>query len=285
MPVRIATILLAIAPGSAGKNAVQQALRLAVFLKAELLAVSVTPGYEGNMHRWKIDNADEQLSEPFRRCLEEARQMASESGQALRTIHTVGDPVQEIIRVAEEEEASLLLVGYPKRSRIERILLGRTAAKLIGASPCDLLMLPEHTEVNFSRILVGIDGSSFSMEVGLRALELALAFGGEVHAVTALDVPVERGLHYGVLDQARKKSFPPLQTLAGQGQRLGVRVVTEILDGSPDETIIDYSAKENIELIVLGSHGRTALADVPMGGVVERVISLSPRPTLVVKKG
>ena len=73
--------------------------------------------------------------------------------------------------------------------------------------------------------------------------------------------------------------------LAAKGQRLGVRVVTEILDGSPDETIIGYSAKKNIELIVLGSHGRTALADVPMGGVVERVISLSPRPTLVVKKG
>jgi len=285
MSTSIATILLAIAPGNAGKDAVRQALRLALFLKAELLAVSVTPGYEGNMNRWKINNADEQLSEPFKRCLEEARQMVIESGQALRTIHTVGDPVQEIIRVAEEERASLLLLGYPKRSRIERILLGRTAAKVIAGSPCDLLMVPEQAEVNFSRILVGIDGSSFSMEVGLRALELALAFGGEVHAVTALDIPIERGLRYGVLDEARKKSFPPLQTLAGQGQRLGVRVVTDILDGSPDETIINYSVKKNIELIVLGSHDRAALADMPMGGVVERVISLSSRPTLVVKKG
>ena len=285
MPVRIATILLAIVPGNAGKDAVRQALRLAVFLKAELLAVSVTPGYEGNMHRWKIDNADEQLSEPFKRCLAEARQIAAESGQALRTIHTVGDPVQEIIRVAEEEQVSLLLLGYPKRTRIERILLGRTAAKVIGNSPCDVLMVPEHTEVNFSRILVGIDGSSFSMEVGLRALELALAFGGEVHAVTALDVPVERSLRYGVLDEARKKSFAPLQTLAGQGQRLGVRVITDILDATPDEAMINYSAKKNIELIVLGSYGRTALADMPMGSVVERVISLSSRPTLVVKKG
>jgi len=237
------------------------------------------------MNRWKIDNADEQLSEPFRRCLEEARQMAIESGQALRTIHTVGDPVQEIVRVAEEEQVSLLLVGYPKRTRIERILLGRTAAKLISGSPCDVLMVPEQAEVNFSRILVGIDGSSFNMEVGLRALELALAFGGEVHAVTALDVPVERGLHYGVLDEARKKIFQPLQTLAGQGQRLGVRVVTDILDASPAEAILNYSVGKNIELIVLGSHGRAALADMPMGSVVERVISLSSRPTLVVKKG
>ncbi|MCL2340363.1 MAG: universal stress protein [Proteobacteria bacterium] len=285
MAVRIATILLALAPGSAGKTAIRQALRLALFLKAELLAVSVTPSYGGNMHRWKISNADEQLSEPFKRCLEEARQMVAENGQVLRTIHTVGDPVLEIVRTAEEEQASLLLLGYPKRTRIERILLGRTAAKVISGSPCDVLMVPEHAEVHFSRILVGIDGSSFSMEAGLRALELALAFGGEVHALTVLDIPIDRGLLYGVLDEARRHSFPPLQVLADQGQRLGVRVVTEILDGSPYATIVNYSVEKNIELIVLGSHGRAALADMPMGSVVERVISLSSRPTLVVKKG
>ena len=285
MAVRIATILLALAPGSAGKTAVRQALRLALFLKAELLAVSVTPSYGGNMHRWKISNADEQLSEPFKRCLEEARQMVAENGQVLRTIHTVGDPVLEIVRTAEEEQASLLLLGYPKRTRIERILLGRTAAKVISGSPCDVLMVPEHAEVHFSRILVGIDGSSFSMEAGLRALELALAFGGEVHALTVLDIPIDRGLLYGVLDEARRHSFPPLQVLADQGQRLGVRVVTDILDGSPYAAIVNYSVEKNIELIVLGSHGRAALADMPMGSVVERVISLSSRPTLVVKKG
>ncbi|MDR2550971.1 MAG: universal stress protein [Desulfobulbus sp.] len=284
MPARIATILVAIDPGNASQTALHQALELALFLRAELVAVSVTPRYEGNMHRWKISNADEQLSQPFKQCLEEARRIAAASGQELRTIHTVGDPVQEIVRTAEEQQAGLLLLGYPKRTRIERVLLGRTAAKVIGGSPCDVLMVPEQAEVHFSRILVGIDGSSFSMEAGQRALGLALAFGGEVHALTVLDIPVERGFLYGVLDEARQKSFPPLQTLAGQGQRLGVRVVTEIREGSPYATIVNYSQERDIELIVLGSYGRTALGDILMGSVVERVTSLSSCPTLVVKK-
>jgi len=284
MPARIATILVALDPGSASKAAFQQALRLALFLKVELIAISVTPRYEGNMHRWKISNAEEQLSEPFKRCLEEARQAAAEKGQAVRTIHTVGDPVDEILRAAEEEQVGLVLLGYPKRTRIERVLLGRTSAKVIGGSPCDVLMVPEHAEVNFSRILVGIDGSGFSMEAGRRALDLALAFGGEVHALTVLDIPVERGFRYGVLDEARGKSFPPLQTLAGQGERLGVRVVTEIREGSPYATIVKYGTEKKIELIVLGSYGRTALGDILMGSVVERVTSLSSLPTLVVKK-
>ena len=284
MPAKIATILVALDPGNASRTAFQQALRLALFLKARLIAVSVTPRYEGNMHRWKINNADEQLSEPFKRCLEEAKQMAAEKGQEVRAIHTMGDPVDEIVRLAEEEHAGLVLMGYPKRSRLERVILGRTTAKVIGCSPCDVLMVPEHSEVNFSRILVGIDGSRYSMEAGQRALELALAFGGEVHALTVIDIPVERGFLYGVLDEARRKSFSPLQTLAGQGERLGVRVVTEMREGSPYATLVKYGEEKNIELIVLGTYGRTALGDILIGSVVERVTSLSSLPNLVVKK-
>jgi hypothetical protein len=284
MSTNIATLLVAVDPSSVGQAAFQQALRLALFLKAQLIAISVTPRYEGNMHRWKISNADEQLNEPFIRCLEEVKQAAAEKSQAVRTIHTVGDPVDEIVRVAEEEHAGLLLMGYPKRSKIERVILGRTTAKVIGCSPCDVLLIPEHTEVNFSRILVGIDGSPYSMEAGQRALELALAFGGEVHALTVLDIPFERSILYGVLQEAERKSFPPLKTLAGQGERLNVRVVTEIREGSPYATIVKYSEENKIELIVLGTYGRTALGNILMGSVVERVATISPLPTLVVKK-
>lgn len=284
MSANIATLLVAVDPSSVGQAALQQALRLALFLKAQLIAISVTPRYEGNMHRWKISNADEQFNEPFIRCLEEVKQAAAEKGQAVRTVHTVGDPVEEIVRVAEEEHAGLVLMGYPKRSKIERVILGRTTAKVIGCSPCDVLLIPEHTEVNFSRILVGIDGSPYSMEAGQRALELALAFGGEVHALTVLDIPFERSILYGVLQEAERKSFPPLKTLAGQGERLGVRVITEIREGSPYATIVKYSEENKIELIVLGTYGRTALGNIVMGSVVERVATISPLPTLVVKK-
>ena len=168
------------------------------------------------MHRWKISNADEQFSEPFKQCLEEAKQVAAEKGQTVRALHTVGDPVEEIVRVAEEENVDLVLMGYPKRSRIERIILGRTTAKVIGCSPCDVLMVPEHSEVNFSRILVGIDGSPYSMEAGQRALELALAFGGEVHALTVLDIAFERSILYGVLKEAEGKASRLFKLLAGK---------------------------------------------------------------------
>lgn len=277
------TILVALDPSPASKSAFLEALRLSASMQAKLIAVSVIPQYEGNMNRWKIADA-ELLEMPFRKCLEDAVETAASYGQTVTPVLRVGAPVDQIVALAEEEEAELLLIGYAERSYVERVLLGRTAAKIIGLSPCDVLMIPEFGEVGFARILVGIDGSGYSMEAGQRALDLALSYGGEVHGITVLDVPVERSLRYGVLDEARHKHFTALQILAGQGEKLGVPVVTELREGSAYEQIVKYSEEKNIQLIVLGSFGRTALTRMLMGSVVERVAALSRRPTLVVKK-
>lgn len=277
------TILVAVDPSAASKSAFLEALRLSASMQAKLIAVSVVPRYEGNMNRWKIADGD-QLELPFRQCLEEAAAKASSFGLAVRTVHRTGEPVEEIVTLAEEEGAGLLVIGYSERSYVERVLLGRTAAKVIGLSPCDVLMIPQFGVVGFARILVGIDGSGYSMEAGQRALDLALSYGGEVHGITVLDVPIERSLRYGVLDEARHKHFTALQILAGQGEKLGVPVVTELREGSAYEQLVKYSEEKDIQLIVLGSFGRTALTRMLMGSVVERVAALSRRPTLVVKK-
>ena len=53
------------------------------------------------MNRWKIKDADKKFSQPFEENLAELKQYAEEQGQDVRTIHVLGDPVEEIIRAAE----------------------------------------------------------------------------------------------------------------------------------------------------------------------------------------
>ena len=279
----IKKILVAIDPGPASQMAFRQALRLASSMQAKLTAISVSPRYEGNMHRWQIRDSDD-LDLPFKKCLQEAVRYTASLGQSVCAVHRRGEPAEEIVTLAEEEGIDLLLMGYPKRTYVERVILGRTTAKVIGLSPCDVLMIPENSEVNFSRILVGVDGSPHSMAAGQRALELAASYGGEVHGLTVLDVPVDRSLLYGVLDEARHKNFTALQILARQGEKLAVPVITEIREGSPYTNIVNYSEEKHIELIVLGSYGRTAFTRILMGSVVERVAAISSLPTLVVKQ-
>ncbi len=279
----IKNIMVAIDPGPVGQMAFRQALRLASSMQAKLIAVSVTPRYEGNMHRWKIDDPEE-FDQPFKNCLREVELYTTSLGKAVTAVHRRGEPAEEIVNLAEEEGTELLLLGYPQRSYVERMLLGRTTAKIIGLCPCDVLMVPENAEINFTRILVGVDGSPYSMAAGQRALELAASYGGEVHGLAVLDVPVDRSLLYGVLDEARHKNFTALQVLAGQGEKLEVPLITELREGSPYENIVKYSEEKKIDLIVLGSYGRAALHRFLIGSVVERVAALSTLPTLVVKQ-
>lgn len=280
----IKTILVAIVPTPTGQSTFRQAVRLAASMRAKLVAISIAPRDEGNMHRWKINDGDDEMGKAFQNCLQDAEKVAASHGQSVRTVYRIGDPCEEIVNLAEEEGAGLLIIGSPKRSFVERVLLGGMGAKIVGLSPCNVLIVPENAEVNFARILVGIDGSRHSMEAGQFALELALSYGGEVHALAVLDVPVERSLLYGVLAEAERKNSSALETVTGQGKKLGVPVVTKLGDGSPYVTIMKYSEEQHMDLIVLGSYGRTALTKFLLGSVVERVAALSPLPILVVTK-
>jgi nucleotide-binding universal stress UspA family protein len=47
--------------------------------------------------------------------------------------------------------------------------------------------------------------------------------------------------------------------------------------------IIDYATKENIDMVVIGTHGRSGLMHILMGSIAERVVRLSPCPVLTVK--
>ena len=278
------TILVAVDPSPAATAAFRQGMNLAASMRAQLAAVSVSPPYEGIMNRWKIDDANEQMAEPYRQCLLEATATAQAVGLSLRTFQRMGDPVDEITAVAEAIGADLLLMGYPRRSYVKRLILGRTTAGVLGISPCDVLMIPEGAEIGFDRILVGIDGSQCGTEAGRAALDLALAYGGEVHALTVVDIPVDRSLLFGVLGEVRHKHFSALQTLAAQGEKLQVPVISELREGSPYEELVRYGQEKEVQLIVLGCRGRTAFPSALPGGVVERVTELSQLPTLVVQK-
>ncbi len=57
-----------------------------------------------------------------------------------------------------------------------------------------------------------------------------------------------------------------------------------IREGHPETEIVNAAKKDNVDLIVLGSHGRTGITHVVLGSVAERVAQKAPCPVLIVKK-
>ena len=278
------TILAAVDISQASHLAFKQALVLASSMRADLVAVAVTPKYEGNMNRLDIQDANRQFNAPFLQCLEDAATYAASLGMKITPLHRVGQPSEEIVRAAEEVNARFILLGSPNRSQVERIILGRTISKVIADSPCDVLLIPESAEIRFGRIMVGISGSKASLKAAERALQLSQVYASTLFGVTAVDVSAENSLRYGVMHEARQRGGEALNTFAGMAESLEVPVVKVLLEDRPDKCLLRYAEENDIHLIVLGSKGHNWTHDLFLDTVIERVASHAPCPVLVVNK-
>jgi len=277
------SILAAVDVSHVSRSAFKQALALSSSMRAKLVVVGVTPKYEGNMSRLKIEDANRQLSEPFRKSIEDVASYAASLGFEIQTIHRTGEPSEEIARVAGEQGCNLIVLGNAKRSKVELVLFGGLSSKVIESSPCDVMLVPEMSEIRFGRILVGINGSPASKAAGQRAFDLAGSYGSEVHAVTAVDVPTDKSFRYGVLKDARQKGFKALEAFTREGERLGLHVVTELQEASPEKYLTGYAQNKGIQHIILGSKGNSGVGDILLGSVVDRVAALATCPVQVVK--
>jgi nucleotide-binding universal stress UspA family protein len=99
-------------------------------------------------------------------------------------------------------------------------------------------------------------------------------FGAETYAAMAPDLQAE------IEGGARAH----LEELLIDSDHSGPRTTPVVLtSSSPAYAIIDYAAEHGIDLIVMGTHGRGALAHMLMGSVAEKVVRLAPCPVLTVR--
>lgn len=279
----VKTILAAINDSREDRSLFKEALALASSMRARVVLVSVTPGYEGNMNRLFIPDAEQQLKSALHQTLNDAEEYAESLGLTIKTIHRTGKPCEEIIAVANDEKADLILLGCADRLQMERILLGRTTVEVIINAPCDVMIVPEDAEIKFDKILVGVSGSPASMKAGLCAIDLATTYGGEVHALYVTDVPTDRSLRYRVMDEAEKKGWDILKKIVCRGEKLDVPVITAVVGNQPDECLVAYAKQKDMHLIVLGSQDKSVGFDMFCGSVIEHVASLAPCPIFVAK--
>ncbi|MDH3443673.1 MAG: universal stress protein [Deltaproteobacteria bacterium] len=131
------------------------------------------------------------------------------------------------------------------------------------------------------KILAPTDFSDISAKGVRYACQLAKEVGAEliIMNIVTLDESNlvnrrEMEQHKQLLDEFLKDKV----TDAGSG--LNIRKVVE--PGQPDATVVHWAENENIDLMVMSSHGRSGLSRVLMGSVTEQILRRSPCPVLVV---
>jgi nucleotide-binding universal stress UspA family protein len=140
----------------------------------------------------------------------------------------------------------------------------------------------------YDRILVPTDGSRQADHAFEQALDLAETYDAEVHLLYVVDVSALAGEFDAVtvIDQLEEAGREITDRLRERAAEAGVeRVETSVVEGVPHRTILDYADENDVDLVVMGTHGRTGLDRYLLGSVTEKVVRLSDAPVLTVRGG
>jgi nucleotide-binding universal stress UspA family protein len=124
--------------------------------------------------------------------------------------------------------------------------------------------------MRLNEILFPTDFSPASEAAGRVAREMALQAGARLHVLHVVPPVTDPSL--------------PAENLARAGRSLadGLRVETVLLSGWAGRNIIDYAREKRVDLIVVGTHGRTGITHAILGSVAETVVRLAPCLVLTV---
>ncbi len=144
------------------------------------------------------------------------------------------------------------------------------------------------------KVLLCTDGSELSMKSVRRAAKLStLVPDAEIHVAYVnqpLHIPASVGSHYAhvpiphsIENELKAHGKSVLSRAARVLTEFGANFTTHLLNGHPAGTLLDFADKEKVDLVIIGSKGRTGLQRVFMGSVSTAVVQQAHCDVLVVK--
>ena len=143
----------------------------------------------------------------------------------------------------------------------------------------------------YEKILVPLDGSELAERAVRHAEEIARGTGAEVLLLQAVHIPMpivpEAVLIAGgkAVEEAAREATVSLEKVAVALRVAGFRVRTIVEERPPADAILHIAEREEVDAIVMSTHGRSGLSRLVMGSVAESVLHATRRPLLLVKPG
>lgn len=228
---------------------------------------------------WAGGASDAQLLAVARQQL--ARDLAA-AGVAARLQLAQGNaPAQLIAASAADWRADLVITGMACNEALGRLLLGSTVEQLARSLSQSLLVVRQRCRAAYQRIVVTTDFSPSSRHALLAA---AQAFPGRelilYHAhsrpLAGLAEPPEAGL----LQAIEKGEWA--EFLAATPLPAGTRVRPCIENGAVENALLQFVHRQEIDLVVMGSHGRSAVMQLLLGSTAAKLLDWLPCDTLLV---
>ena len=211
-----------------------------------------------------------------------------------------GRPHQEIVGLAREIRADLIVLSTRGYSGLKHLLLGSTAERVIRAAPCPVLVARKREQkaktanktFTIRKILVPVDFS----ECSVAGVRYAAFLAKSLHASLRLLHVIYPYADYAFVDRVGVRLSPLIEAVQEAAGRemaqlkqmnflRGMSLQTEIRPGRPVDEICGAAVEPNVDLIVISTHGRTGFKHAVIGSVAEHVVRYAECSVLVVPSG
>ena len=268
---RLAKILVATERSAFSEGAVRESISLAKKCSSTLYVMSVVetnPEYETIGAEFLQKEEEEAVQ-----YLKSIKAKASGEMLTCEVFLRRGDnPSRLIVEEANQKKTDMIVIGRRGRRGLEKALLGSAAAKVIGHAPCKVLVVPKAARMECKNILVATDGSEHADKAVGEAIEIAKHCGSRLIAVSVI---------HG--EEVQEKAEANVGGVVSAAQKGGVAVEAMTPIGKPYEVIAETAAGRGVDLIVMGTYGKTGLKKLLMGSTTEKVIGMAGCAVLVAK--
>jgi nucleotide-binding universal stress UspA family protein len=207
-----------------------------------------------------------------------------------------GQVVHEILQEARALPADLIVLGTHGRSGFEHLLLGSVTERVLRKATCPVLTVPPQSPAAngrpapFRDVLCAIDFSPASLNALAYALSIAQEAGGRLALLHVLDWPVDRPEPAGVASDLhayrrhlQDDAFRQLRAAVPDEARNWCEPVELVVIGKPYREILKIARERDMDLIVMGVHGRHAAELHLFGSTTDHVIREAVCPVLTIR--
>lgn len=296
MTQQIETILIP-TDGSEGALAgARRGIGLAQAANADIHVLSVADTNASDVLQSALDANEETaevlLESDAEAAVEAVAFIADRTGTDLDVTTTTkrGVPHETIAGYASDHDVDVVAMGTKGRTGLERVLLGSVTERVLRAVEMPLLAVPPENGYNtaagqpYENILLPTDGSEGAAVAVDWGLSLADLFDAMVHTLFSVDtsnVP-STPTPSDVLTDLERTGKEALEVVRTRAKNAGVSVTGLVASGPPTRVILKYLDDNDIDLVVIGTHGRSGISQHVLGSVTENVVRNADVPVFCV---
>ncbi len=199
----------------------------------------------------------------------------------------LADPFAGIARAAKEEAPDILVIGPHRREALRDVFVGTTAERTIRSVTCPVLMVNAPPAGSYRHVMLATDLSEGARRAAQVSSELGILDGAVTSMLHVFDAS---NTHFSMTKEEREAYIADERSVASRelsafARSAGLENVSQTL--RLDETttaneILKAAQETSADLVVVGTHGRTAFAKFFLGSVAEAVLRIADRDVLAV---